>query len=129
VIGGAFRYHERGYYSLEDELGSRLPAGYREFCELFGPGEFDGHLRIFGPCSSFPHWMSEEETSELASLKGELESEMELSVIPGYATSVNFQLIARLIERGFVFGSTPDTDVLLWTWIAITKLMGVVISI
>jgi len=39
---------------------------------------------------------------------------MELSVIPGYATSVNFQLIARLIERGFVFGSTPDTDVLLW---------------
>jgi hypothetical protein len=47
--GGPFAYD---WASVEEELGTGLPADFKALLEAYGPGEFDETFTVFGPADS-----------------------------------------------------------------------------
>ncbi|WP_369033167.1 SMI1/KNR4 family protein [Streptomyces adonidis] len=48
---------------LESRLGTRLPGDFKEFCEVFGAGEFSGYLEVYassgGPSLKVIDWLED----------------------------------------------------------------------
>jgi hypothetical protein len=86
-----------------------LPNDYKSFCQVFGSGVFGSYLTIFCP---------EIDQVEIDYLKVELrDSEVEgseLSYRIKDGESENIDVVERVLDRAFIFGSTSGGELLVW---------------
>ncbi|SED95522.1 hypothetical protein [Streptomyces sp. TLI_105] len=74
VTGWRSERREVGWSELEDELGTPLPADFKELCEAFGRGAFSGFLEVLpvdgvGSHSLLGRWKSLKERAKGAQVQ------------------------------------------------------------
>jgi hypothetical protein len=87
--------------AFEAEAGIKLPASYKEFCQVFGTVQLGKYVEVYSP-------YFERSNALKASLKLDLELELSKGV------PLNSEEISTLIDSAFVFTFTPSGDCILW---------------
>jgi hypothetical protein len=98
---------------VEKELGFKFPAGYKEYCRIFGSGSFGqgdapNFFRVYCPCRS-PSSIDIRQTGyNLIGLKLDLDASEPLE------DSEKATILHRLLENGYAFGDTDISDRFIW---------------
>jgi hypothetical protein len=91
---------------FEHASGILLPPDYKEFCQIFGAGQFGDYIRIFCP-------NIDESISRLQFVRENLE-ETDLDEYSDVGLSVDLVKVRRIVDRAYIFGDNPNSQVLLW---------------
>jgi len=107
---------EEAMSNLEEVLSMKLPKGYREFCQVFGTGEFNRLARIYCPCAIKPeNDVRFSGPFMLQSLREGVEFERESHEMGHPSIAVEtISALERLLESAVVFGDTVRADIFLW---------------
>ena len=107
---------EEALSNLEEVLSMKLPKGYREFCQVFGTGEFNRLARIYCPCAIQPEKdIRYSGPFMLQSLKEAVEFERESHEMGHPSIPVEtISSLERLLASAVVFGDTARADIFLW---------------
>jgi len=98
---------------VEKELGFKFPAGYKEYCRIFGSGSLGQgdapkFFRVYCPCPS-PSSVDIRETGyNLIGLKLDLDASEPLE------DAEKAKILHRLLENGYAFGDTDIADRFIW---------------
>lgn len=94
---------EADLLAFEAQTGIALPAGYKEFRQVFGSGTFGDFVNIYGGCPNVK--LSEE-------LIGFLRQSLER--VAEWYRSLNIEPLESLLNSAFVFGGTSRAESFLW---------------
>lgn len=86
---------------FEAQTGIVLPAGYKEFCQVFGSGIFGNYMQVDSPDLNFSR-------ENIGYLKEELRFQAE------WDESIDIESIESLLNSAFIFGNNAHSDMLLW---------------
>jgi SMI1/KNR4 family protein SUKH-1 len=98
---------------VEIELGFKFPAGYKEYCRIFGSGSLGqgdapGFFRVYCPCP-YPSSVDIRQTGHnLIGLKLDLDASEPLE------DTEKAKVLHRLLEDGYAFGDNDRADRFIW---------------
>lgn len=104
---------EAQFAQAEAELGFRFPAGYTEYCRVFGSGSMGQGdapelFRIYCPCCPTSSFDIRRTGHDLIRLKLDLDASMPMDDRQKEKT------LLRLLESGYAFGDTDRADSFMW---------------
>lgn len=91
------------FSEFENETGIFLPADYKEFCQVFGTGEFGSFVSIFCPNLRFSNFCLKAIKEQLFELPDS-----------HYGRVIDRETLASLFNSAFVFGSEPSSISIFW---------------
>ena len=99
-------------YTFEKNTGIKLPADYKEFCQVFGTGQFGNYVNIYCPNINVSEIYLNAIKLDIQAIKDNINSY--LFTKKHKKGDVKFDLIEELINSSFVFGDNVVSDVFFW---------------
>ena len=88
---------------FEKETDIILPQNYKEYCQVFGSGQFGDYMTIYAP---YPHLSS----MSLENIKEDIAEFPD----PEHGKMMNVESLKQLLNCAFVFGGNPMSDTVFW---------------
>ena len=88
---------------FEKETDIILPQNYKEYCQVFGSGQFGDYMTIYAP---YPYLSS----MSLENIKEEIVEFPE----PQHGKKMNVESLNELLNSAFVFGTNSICDIAFW---------------
>ena len=100
---GSEFWSQEEFSEFENETGIILPVEYKEFCQVFGTGEFSSFIGIYCPNLQFSNFCLKAIKDQLAELPNSRHGRI-----------IDREALIKLFNSAFVFGSEPSSISIFW---------------